>query len=238
MIKTPYGTLRKPGPVSNQVCIKEDEGRESIPIWKRLFDIIIAASALVLLVVVYGVVAIAILVGMGRPVFFKQTRTGHEGVPFEITKFRTMRNAIGADGNLLPDDERLTSMGRFLRSTSLDELPELWNVLKGNMSLVGPRPLLPEYLPLYSIDEKRRLDVRPGLTGLAQVRGRNSTTWEQRFELDVEYVENISFLGDLRILFLSVWRVASREGISAEGHATMPRFDDYVRSGRRTDGNP
>ncbi len=203
-----------------------------------MFDIIVAASALVLLMWVYGVVAIAILVDMGRPIFFKQTRTGFAGVPFEIIKFRTMRNAIAADGSLLPDGERLTPLGRFLRSTSLDELPELWNVLKGNMSLVGPRPLLPEYLPHYSVDEKRRLEVRPGLTGLAQVRGRNSTTWERRFELDVEYVENMSFLGDLKILFLTVWRVASREGISAEGHATMPRFDDYVRSGRRTDGNP
>ncbi|WOF73273.1 sugar transferase [Parvibaculaceae bacterium PLY_AMNH_Bact1] len=203
-----------------------------------MFDIIVAASALVLLMGVYGVVAIAILVDVGRPIFFKQTRTGFAGVPFEIIKFRTMRNAIAADGSLLPDGERLTPLGRFLRSTSLDELPELWNVLKGNMSLVGPRPLLPEYLPHYSVDEKRRLEVRPGLTGLAQVRGRNSTTWERRFELDVEYVENMSFLSDLKILFLTVWRVASREGISAEGHATMPRFDDYVRSGRRTDGNP
>lgn len=147
-----------------------------------------------------------------------------------------MKNAIDKDGNPLPDSERLTRLGRFLRSTSLDELPELWNVLKGNMSLVGPRPLLPEYLPYYSADEKRRLEALPGLTGLAQIRGRNATTWERRFEYDVEYVENISFLGDLKILFLTVWRVVSREGISAEGHATMPRFDDYVRSDRRKGG--
>ncbi len=149
-----------------------------------------------------------------------------------------MKDAIDKDGNPLPDSERLTRLGRFLRSTSLDELPELWNVLKGNMSLVGPRPLLPEYLPYYSADEKRRLDALPGLTGLAQIRGRNATTWERRFEYDVEYVENISFLGDLKILFLTVWRVVSREGISAEGHATMPRFDDYVRSDRRKGGTP
>lgn len=149
-----------------------------------------------------------------------------------------MKNAIDKDGIPLPDSERLTRLGRFLRSTSLDELPELWNVLKGNMSLVGPRPLLPEYLPYYSADEKRRLEALPGLTGLAQIRGRNATTWERRFEYDVEYVENISFLGDLKILFLTVWRVVSREGISAEGHATMPRFDDYVRSDRRKGGTP
>lgn len=193
-----------------------------------------AASALGLSIWLYGIVAIAILADMGRPVFFKQTRSGLSGVPFEITKFRTMRDALDSDGKPLPDGERLTPLGRFLRSTSLDELPELWNVLTGSMSLVGPRPLLPEYLPYYSADEKRRLEVRPGLTGLAQVRGRNATTWERRFELDVEYVESMSFLGDLKILFLTVWRVVSREGISAAGHATMPRFDDYVRSGRRT----
>lgn len=197
-----------------------------------------AACALALLIWVYAIVAIAILLDMGRPIFFKQTRTGLAGVPFDIIKFRTMKNAIGKDGNPLPDGERLTRLGRFLRSTSLDELPELWNVLKGNMSLVGPRPLLPEYLPYYSADEKRRLEALPGLTGLAQIRGRNATTWERRFEFDVEYVENISFFGDLKILFLTVWRVVSREGISADGHATMPRFDDYVRSDRRKGGTP
>lgn len=197
-----------------------------------------AACALALSIWVYAVIAILIFLDMGRPVFFKQTRSGLAGAPFDIIKFRTMKNAIDKDGNPLPDSERLTRLGRFLRSTSLDELPELWNVLKGNMSLVGPRPLLPEYLPYYSADEKRRLEALPGLTGLAQIRGRNATTWERRFEYDVEYVENISFLGDLKILFLTVWRVVSREGISAEGHATMPRFDDYVRSDRRKGGTP
>lgn len=145
-----------------------------------------------------------------------------------------MREEVDEKGFPLPDEQRLTRLGRFLRSTSLDELPELWNIIRGDMSFVGPRPLLPEYLPYYTDVQARRHNVRPGLTGLAQVHGRNATTWERRFELDVEYVENMSFLGDLKILFLTVWRVALREGISADGHATMPRFDDYVRSDRKT----
>jgi lipopolysaccharide/colanic/teichoic acid biosynthesis glycosyltransferase len=199
-----------------------------------LFDIVVAASALSLTIWLHGIVAIAIFADMGRPIFFKQTRSGLSGVPFEMIKFRTMREEVDEKGFPLPDEQRLTRLGRFLRSTSLDELPELWNIIRGDMSFVGPRPLLPEYLPYYTDVQARRHNVRPGLTGLAQVHGRNATTWERRFELDVEYVENMSFLGDLKILFLTVWRVALREGISADGHATMPRFDDYVRSDRKT----
>lgn len=191
---------------------------------KRFFDVGISVTVLVLLSPVMAVVAWQIRRQMGAGVLFRQVRPGLNGEPFEMVKFRTMKDAVDAEGNLLPDAERMTSLGRFLRSTSLDELPELWNVLKGDMSLVGPRPLLMEYLPLYSPEQLRRHEVRPGLTGWAQVNGRNALGWQQKFELDVWYVDNRSWWLDMKILFLTVKLVLMRDGISAEGEATMSRF--------------
>lgn len=161
---------------------------------------------------------------MGSPVFFCQTRPGLDGHPFTMIKFRTMKDALDAEGNPLPDSERLTAFGQFLRSSSLDELPELWNVLKGDMSLVGPRPLLMEYLPLYSPEQYRRHEVQPGVTGWAQINGRNTLSWEDKFALDVWYVDNRSLWLDIKILFLTVKKVVVRDGISADGEATMPKF--------------
>lgn len=161
---------------------------------------------------------------LGSPVFFRQVRSGLHGQPFEMVKFRTMTDERGSDGELLPDAVRLTPFGRWLRATSLDELPELWNVLKGDMSLVGPRPLLMEYLPLYTPTQARRHEVRPGITGWAQVNGRNAQSWDERFSLDIWYVDNHSILLDLRILWMTVRKVLLREGISAKGEATMPKF--------------
>jgi len=170
------------------------------------------------------IVAVLVLVRLGRPVFFYQVRPGKNSRPFEMVKFRTMLDARDSSGGLLSDSERLTKFGRFLRSTSLDELPELWNVLMGEMSLVGPRPLLLEYLPLYSVDQMRRHEIRPGITGWAQVNGRNALSWEEKFKLDIWYVDNQSFWLDLKILFMTVKKVVVREGISAKGDATMPVF--------------
>jgi len=169
-------------------------------------------------------VALLVRVKIGTPIFFTQSRPGLHGNAFTMIKFRTMTNARGADGSLLPDAERLTRFGRFLRATSLDELPELWNVLKGEMSLVGPRPLLIEYLPLYSPEQARRHDVRPGITGWAQVNGRNAISWDEKFKLDVWYVDHQSFWLDMKILLLTVRRVFQRHGISADGEATMKPF--------------
>lgn len=191
---------------------------------KRLIDILVSATALVLLSPVLLVVAIANLFVHGSPVFFRQMRPGKDAVPFELVKFRTMRNATGPDGKPLSDAERLTGFGKFLRSTSIDELPGLWNILKGDMSLVGPRPLLMEYVPLYSKEQARRMDVRPGLTGWAQVNGRNALSWEEKFAHDVWYVENQSILLDFKIMVMTAFKVLGRSGISAEGDATMPRF--------------
>lgn len=191
---------------------------------KRLFDILASATALVLLSPVIAIVAWQISRKMGSPVLFRQTRPGLNGRPFQMVKFRTMKDAVDAEGNPLPDSERLTPFGQFLRSSSLDELPELWNVLKGDMSLVGPRPLLMEYLPLYSTEQYRRHEVRPGVTGWAQVNGRNSLSWDEKFKLDVWYVDNRSLWLDIKILFLTVKKVLVRDGISAEGEATMSRF--------------
>tara|TARA_R110000796_G_scaffold24373_1_gene69503 strand:- start:360 stop:956 length:597 start_codon:yes stop_codon:yes gene_type:complete len=191
---------------------------------KRAFDIVMSASALLLLAPVIGYVAWQINRQMGSPVLFRQARPGLNGKPFEMIKFRTMKDALDAGGNPLPDSERLTAFGRFLRSSSLDELPELWNVLKGDMSLVGPRPLLMEYLPLYSAEQCRRHDARPGITGWAQINGRNALSWEEKFKLDVWYVDNQSFWLDIKILFLTVKKVLVRDGISAEGEATMSKF--------------
>lgn len=191
---------------------------------KRIFDISVSVVTLLLLAPVMALVAWQIRRRLGSPVLFRQVRPGLNGKPFKMVKFRTMRDAVDAQGNPLPDSERLTPFGTFLRSTSLDELPELWNVLKGDMSLVGPRPLLMEYLPLYSAEQYRRHEVRPGVTGWAQVNGRNALSWEERFKLDVWYVDNRSFWLDLKILLLTIKKVFIREGISGEGEATMSKF--------------
>lgn len=195
---------------------------------KRLVDVFLASLALLLLAPVFLILSLLILITLGSPVLFMQTRPGWKGLPFRMFKFRTMTEARDASGRLLPDRERLTAFGRFLRSTSLDEIPGLWAVLKGDMSLVGPRPLLVEYLPLYSSEHARRHDVRPGITGWAQVNGRNAISWEDKLALDVWYVKNRSMGLDLRILGLTVASVFRREGISAANEATMPRFTGSV----------
>lgn len=191
---------------------------------KRLFDILASALGLLLLSPVIAIVAWQIRRKLGSPVLFRQLRPGLDGKPFEMIKFRTMHDAADAAGNPLADSERMTSFGKFLRSSSLDELPELWNVLKGEMSLVGPRPLLMEYLPLYSPEQYRRHEVRPGVTGWAQVNGRNALSWDEKFTLDVWYVDNRSFWLDLKIIFLTIKTVVVRDGISADGDVTMPKF--------------
>lgn len=191
---------------------------------KRFMDLALVIASLPLVAPVFLLLAIMVRVRLGSPILFTQVRPGLGGRPFRMMKFRTMTNARGADGQLLPDAERLTSFGRFLRSTSLDELPELWNVLKGEMSLVGPRPLLMEYLPLYSPEQARRHEVRPGITGWAQVNGRNALSWEEKFKLDVWYVDNQSIALDIKILFMTIKKVFMREGVSAAGEATMPPF--------------
>jgi len=191
---------------------------------KRAFDLIVSVSALVALLPVLLVTAILVRVKLGSPIFFRQTRPGRDGKPFKMVKFRTMLDAVDKQGNPLPDQLRMTSFGSFLRATSLDELPELWNVIKGDMSLVGPRPLLMEYLPLYSEEQFRRHNVRPGVTGWAQVNGRNAISWEDKFKLDVWYVDNQSIWLDLKILFLTVKKVLVRDGISGEGEVTMSKF--------------
>ncbi|WP_280540225.1 sugar transferase [Chromohalobacter sp. 11-W] len=191
---------------------------------KRLLDIIVASFALLLLSPVMAIVALLIRRRVGKPVMFRQTRPGCYGKPFKMVKFRTMCNAIDAHGNPLPDAERISPFGNFLRKTSLDELPELWNVLKGDMSLVGPRPLLMEYLPLYNQEQYRRHEVRPGVTGWAQVNGWNALSWEEKFKLDVWYVDHQSLWLDCKILWLTIKKVIMRDGISAEGQATMERF--------------
>ena len=191
---------------------------------KRLFDIVLSFLGLVVLSPVRLVVYFLVKKRLGSPVFFKQLRPGLQGKPFEMIKFRTMLDAVDSSGNPLPDNLRMTKFGSFLRSSSLDELPGLWNVLKGDMSLVGPRPLLMEYLPLYTPEQYRRHDVRPGITGWAQVNGRNSLSWEDKFKLDTWYVDNRTMLLDIKILFLTVKKVIVRDGISADGEATMSRF--------------
>jgi len=191
---------------------------------KRLLDLGMVLLALTLLWPVLLCLTMLVRLKLGAPVFFRQTRPGLHGRPFRLIKFRTMRDAFDAQGKPLPDAERLTPFGRWLRSTSLDELPELWNVLKGEMSLVGPRPLLMEYLPLYSAEQARRHEVKPGITGWAQVNGRNALSWEGKFELDVWYVDHQSFWLDVQIIALTIKKVLLREGISAQGEATMPRF--------------
>ncbi|ATQ83449.1 sugar transferase [Moraxella osloensis] len=191
---------------------------------KRAFDIAASTSALVVLSPVLAITAYKVKKELGSPVLFRQTRPGLHGKPFEMIKFRTMKDATDKAGNALPDSERLTEFGKKLRASSLDELPELWNVFKGDMSLVGPRPLLMEYLPLYSAEQAKRHNVRPGVTGYAQVNGRNSLSWEDKFKLDTWYVEHQSFLLDMKILLKTVKKVIIKDGISAEGEATMTKF--------------
>ena len=191
---------------------------------KRLLDIIIASIALIVLSPLYLYVAYKVKKNLGSPVLFRQVRPGLHGKPFEMIKFRTMRDALDAQGNSLPDSERLTPFGKMLRSSSLDEMPELWNVIKGDMSIVGPRPLLTEYLPLYNTEQAKRHNVRPGMTGHAQVNGRNAIGWEEKFKLDTWYVENQSTLLDFKIMFKTVHKVLAKDNISAEGEATMTKF--------------
>lgn len=197
---------------------------------KRLLDIIIASIALILLSPLYAFVAYKVKKNLGSPVLFRQVRPGLHGKPFEMIKFRTMKDAVDEQGNPLPDSERLTPFGQMLRSTSLDEMPELWNVIKGDMSIVGPRPLLMEYLPLYSPEQAKRHDVRPGMTGHAQVNGRNAIGWEEKFKLDTWYVEHQSIWLDFKIMFKTVHKVLAKDDISAEGEATMTKF-----TGTKTD---
>jgi lipopolysaccharide/colanic/teichoic acid biosynthesis glycosyltransferase len=191
---------------------------------KRLFDLVASAIGLLLLAVPLAVLAWQVRRKLGSPVLFTQVRPGLHGKPFRMVKFRTMRDERGPDGALLPDAQRLTPFGRFLRASSLDELPELWNVLKGDMSLVGPRPLLTEYLPLYTPEQARRHEVRPGITGWAQVNGRNAISWADKFALDVWYVDHRSMWLDVQILWRTVRKVMVRDGISAAGEATMSKF--------------
>lgn len=191
---------------------------------KRLLDLFIIAMSSLIIIPLVVVVALIVASTLGRPVLFRQARPGKNGKPFVMYKFRTMLDTRDSVGTLLSDEARLTGFGRLLRATSLDELPELWNVVKGDMSLVGPRPLLMEYLPLYSSEQRRRHEVLPGLTGWAQVNGRNAVSWKEKFELDVWYVDNRSIWLDMKILFLTVAKVLKREGINQEGHVTMERF--------------
>ena len=191
---------------------------------KRLFDFIVASFALLMLAPALALIALLVRINLGSPVLFHQSRPGLHGKTFKIFKFRSMLDVVNYHGNPLPDEARLTRFGKFMRATSLDEQPELWNVIKGEMSLVGPRPLLMEYLPLYNKEQFRRHHVRPGITGWAQINGRNAISWEEKFTLDIWYVDNQSFWLDIKILFLTMKKVFFREGISAEGTVTMPIF--------------
>jgi len=191
---------------------------------KNIIDFIISLLGIILLSPFVVILGLIILFAFGSPILFIQIRPGHRRRPFNFIKFRTMTNTKNSEGDLLPDKNRLTPLGSFLRKTSLDELPSLWNVLKGDMSLVGPRPLLMEYLPLYSKEQMRRHEVKPGITGWAQINGRNAISWEEKFELDVWYVENQSFWLDIRILLLTIWKVMKLEGVSHKKFSTMPQF--------------
>lgn len=196
---------------------------------KRLLDIFFVLILIVAFSPIILILCLTIWFTLGSPLFFIQSRPGFNGRPFRMIKFRTMREMTGSDGNILPDSERITRFGSFLRATSLDEIPEFWNVLKGDMSLVGPRPLLTDYLELYTPQQARRHEVRPGITGWAQVNGRNAISWEKKFELDVWYVDNMSLFLDIKILFMTVQKVFNREGISATGEATMPIFKGTIK---------
>lgn len=198
---------------------------------KRAIEFILSLSGLVFLMPIYLVIIVMVRINLGSPIFFKQERPGLNNKVFNIYKFRTMTNEHDNYGNLLPDETRLTKFGRFLRSTSLDELPSLWSVLKGDMSLIGPRPLLVEYLPFFSENQARRHEVRPGITGWAQVNGRNAISWEEKFELDVWYVDNLSIILDIKIIWLTIIKVLFRDGISPDNKDIMPRFDTLMIEG-------
>lgn len=191
---------------------------------KRVFDIVLSVLLTVMLSPLLAIVALLVFLCFGCPVIYKQKRPGKDGVVFTLYKFRTMLDIVDEKGELLEDKDRITRFGRFLRSTSLDELPELFNVLKGDMSFVGPRPLLVEYLDLYTLEQARRHDVKPGITGWAQVNGRNAISWEEKFKLDIWYIDNWNLLLDLKIMFLTVYKILKREGISQENHVTMEKF--------------
>ena len=191
---------------------------------KRMLDLILSLMALIILMPLMIIIAILVRIKLGSPVIFKQERPGKNEKIFTLYKFRTMTNKKDENGNLLPDEKRLTKFGKILRSTSLDELPELFNILKGDMAIVGPRPLLKEYLPLYDEEQKHRHDVRPGLTGLAQISGRNSISWEEKFEEDIKYVKKITFINDVKIVLKTIVKVFKREGISQEGNVTIEKF--------------
>jgi sugar transferase EpsL len=207
-----------------KVRTKYRGGESMYPVVKRCIDIVVAGLGLIVLSPILVVITVVIWIQMGWPIMFHQMRPGLNGQVFRMYKFRTMSNKRDEEGNLLPDEQRLTSLGKFLRKTSLDELPELFNVLKGDMSLVGPRPLLMQYLERYTPEQARRHEVKPGITGWAQVNGRNAISWEDKFELDVWYIDNQSLWLDFKILLKTVVKVFKREGISAEGEATMPEF--------------
>jgi sugar transferase EpsL len=191
---------------------------------KRLFDLAVTIPSVIILSPIFVLIGFFVRMKIGSPVLFKQVRPGLHGKPFVIYKFRTMTGERGEDGNLLPDGKRLTRLGRFLRTTSMDELPELYNVIKGNMSIVGPRPLLMRYLDRYTPEQARRHEVRPGITGWAQVNGRNAISWEDKFKLDVWYVDNMSFWLDMKIIAMTIWKILKREGINQPGHATAEKF--------------
>jgi len=212
---------------SKLACNNQKERQMTL---KRSFDFIISLVLLLFCFAPMVLIAFFIFAKLGRPVLFMQERPGLNEKKFKLYKFRSMREIVDKEGQILRDEERLTQFGKFLRSTSLDELPELINILKGDMSFVGPRPLLPEYLPYYNAEQKKRHSVRPGLTGWAQINGRNATSWEQRFQYDCEYVQRQSLLFDLQILLKTFLIVFKREGVTHQGHVTMPRFDDYTRA--------
>lgn len=197
---------------------------------KRFFDVVFAILGMIIFLLPFLILSLMVRFKLGSPIFFKQTRPGLHAKPFEVVKFRTMTDQRDVNGKLLPDGERLTRFGRFLRSTSLDEMPQLWNVLRGDISLVGPRPLLMQYLPLYSLEQSRRHEVRPGITGWAQVNGRNALSWEDKFKLDVWYVDHRNLWLDLKILCLTVRKVLVRDGISADGEQTMSEFLGSTKS--------
>lgn len=196
---------------------------------KRVFDFTVSLIGLIVLSPILLIISVLVVLKLGRPVFFTQVRPGLHGRPFKMVKFRTMTNETDKDGNLLPNEKRMTPFGVFLRSASLDEFPELLNVLKGDMSLVGPRPLLMDYLPYFSDEQNRRHEVRPGITGWSQVNGRNAIGWDRKLELDTWYVDNQSLWLDIKILWMTVSKVLKREGISHDDDVTMPRFDEYVK---------
>ena len=198
---------------------------------KRLFDLTISIAGMFILSPLYVLLILSIYFKLGKPILYRQTRAGFNGEAFVLYKFRTMREQYDAEGNPLPDEQRLGPFGRFMRSFSFDELPELWNVMQGDMSLVGPRPLLMRYLPRYNAEQMRRHEVKPGITGWAQIHGRNELSWEERFKQDVWYVDNQSLWLDIRILAITIVKILRREGISAEGHATMPEFTGSTHSG-------